>query len=375
MISLGQSTPSIGLYMGTNTIRAAQIKPGTPKPQLVKYATQATPHGAVVEGEIADHEILGRSLQQMWSRQGFKSKNVVIGLANQKLVIRLIELPFMEKEELKGALQFQAQDYIPIPIEEAILDFQIVGEFMSDEEERMMEVLIVAAQKDMISQAVSAIQFAGLKPHIIDASAFALVRALMPPQGFIPTESEVAASEEAVAVVFFGDGVTNIAVVDGGIPKFARSSPFGVNNFISAIADRLNVAVEQAINLSELIGLPQIKGRKIAIPKEVRDFAEPVQEIMTDEMLKFVVEVRRSIDYYLSQVRQVKSISKLILVGSGANVNNLIDHLSEELQLTIEIGDPFTNVILDPKLKIENFEIEKNSMAPAIGLAMRGAEK
>ncbi len=110
------------------------------------------PFGAVVEGEIVDPQAVGSAISELWRQTGFRSKDVAIGLANQKVVVRLIDLPFMEKAELQGAIQYQAQDYIPIPVEEAILSYDVIGDYMTPADEHMMEVLLVAASREVVER-------------------------------------------------------------------------------------------------------------------------------------------------------------------------------------------------------------------------------
>ena len=179
LFSFGASAPPVGLDIGTDHIRAAQVKPGGTLPVLTGYGAVGLPMGAVVEGEIVDVDAVSSALKELWRRSALGSKDVAIGVSNQKVVVRLIDLPFMERAELQGAIQYQAQDYIPIPIEDAILDFQIIGDYMTSADEHMMEVLLVAAQRDMISNAVQAVESAGLKLTEIDVTTFAIVRALM----------------------------------------------------------------------------------------------------------------------------------------------------------------------------------------------------
>ena len=121
----------VGLDIGTDFIRVAQIKPSSSGNALVAYGAVGMPFGAVVEGEIVDPEAVSGAIKELWKRTGLRVKDVCIGVSNQKVVVRLIDLPFMEREELAGAIQYQAQDYIPIPVEEAILDFQIIGDYMT----------------------------------------------------------------------------------------------------------------------------------------------------------------------------------------------------------------------------------------------------
>ena len=180
-VSFGAPPPPVGLDIGTDFIRAAQIKPSGSGNSLSAYGLVAMPFGAVVEGEIVDPEAVSIAIKELWRRSGMRNKTVSIGVSNQKVVVRLIDLPYMERAELAGAIQYQAQDYIPIPVEDAILDFQIIGDYMTPADEHMMEVLLVAAQRDMIANAVAAVEGAGLKLAQIDVTSFAIVRALLGP--------------------------------------------------------------------------------------------------------------------------------------------------------------------------------------------------
>ena len=147
-ISLGSSQASVGLDIGTDHIRVAQVKAAGSTFILTGYATVGVPMGAVVEGEIVDVEAVAASIREMVRTSGLHPSNCAIGVSNQKVVVRLIDLPYMERAELQGAIQYQAQDYIPIPVEDAILDFQIIGDYMTPNDEHMMEVLLVAADPD-----------------------------------------------------------------------------------------------------------------------------------------------------------------------------------------------------------------------------------
>ena len=199
-ISLGSNQATVGLDIGSDHLRLAQVKPAGSTYTLTGNAMVGVPMGAVVEGEIVDVEAVGASVRELVRTSGMHPKNVAIGVSNQKVVVRLIDLPFMEQAELQGAIQYQAQDYILIPIEDAILDFQIIGDYMTAADEHMMEVLLVAAQRDMVNNAVRAVEEAGLKLQQIDVTSFAIVRALLGNvPSVLPDEAEEAG--EAIGVI------------------------------------------------------------------------------------------------------------------------------------------------------------------------------
>ncbi|MDP3014391.1 MAG: type IV pilus assembly protein PilM, partial [Candidatus Subteraquimicrobiales bacterium] len=255
--SLRKPFMPVGLEIGTNTFRAVQIKSTPTLPIIMAYGSTKVPHGAVEEGEIVDIETVANVLSRLWKQAGFVGKKVILGVANQKVVARLIELPYMEKSELKGAIQFQAQEYIPIPVEEAIIDFQVVGEFINESEERMMEVLIVAGQKDMINSNVAALEKAYLRPEVIDVSSFAIVNSLL---GTSPAIFEEGA--ESVALINIASGTTNIVVAEKGVPRFTRVTSLAGNDFTQAISDMLGVPFDEAEELKIKVGLPFLKEKE-----------------------------------------------------------------------------------------------------------------
>lgn len=367
-IPFGAVQSPVGLDIGTDHIRVAQLKPTSAGFQLTTYGSIAVPFGSVVEGEIVDGESVSAALRELWKRAGVHNKEVCIGVSNQKVVVRLIDLPFMEKDELEGAIKYQAQDYIPIPIEDAILDFQIIGDYMTPADEHMMEVLLVAAQRGMIDSAVAAVENAGLKLAQIDVTAFALVRAMFGPvPGMFSDEAE-----EAVGVIHITSGLTNIVVVERNIPRFTRVSALGGNQFTQGIANVLNMTFDEAEQVKMRVGLPSLDAPAAPAPGAEANPDAVAQEALEREANKFVAEVRRSLDYYLTQSTQVRSIKRIYLTGSAAQLANLSAYLEKGLQTEVVIGDPLAQVTAGGGAE-QAVTADRMGCAAAIGLAMGGA--
>lgn len=369
-ISFGAAPPPVGLDIGTDYIRAAQIKPTASGNTLVAYGSVTMPFGAVVEGEIVDSEAVSTALRELWKRAGIRAKDVSIGVSNQKVVVRLIDLPYMERDELEGAIQYQAQDYIPIPIEEAIIDFQIIGDYMTPADEHMMEVLLVAAQKDMIASAVSAVEGAGLKLAQVDVTAFALVRALLGVgTGWLGDDSETAG--EAFGVVHISSGLTNIVVVERGIPRFTRVSSLAGNQFTQAIANVLNLTFDEAEDLKIRAGLPSIDVAEVPEVGEDSQLVRAAQDALEREANKFIAEVRRSLDYYLTQATQAGAIRRIYLTGTGSQLKNLPNYLEKGLQTQVVLGDPLAQIHMSGAVE-QAAMADRMGCAAAIGLAIGG---
>ena len=371
-VSFGASQAPVGLDIGTDFIRAAQIKPTGSGNQLTAYGLVSMPFGAVVEGEIVDPEAVSMAIKDLWRRSGQHNKTVAVGVSNQKVVVRLIDLPYMERAELAGAIQYQAQDYIPIPIEEAIIDFQIIGEYMTPADEHMMEVLLVAAQRDMIGNVVAAVEGAGLRLAQVDVTAFALVRALLGGTPSWLTEDAETAGD-AVGVVHISSGLTNIAVVERAVPRFTRVSSLAANQFTQAIANVLNLTFDEAEDLKSRAGLPSIDAPSEAPVGVDPQVLRAAQEALEREANKFIAEVRRSFDYYLTQATQVRSIGRIYLTGTGAALRNLPTYLERGLQTQVVLGDPLAGLSMGTGVEASVLA-DRMGCAAAIGLALGGIE-
>ncbi len=372
--SLGSNPSIVGLDIGTDHVRIAQVKPSGASFTLTGYGAVPIPMGAVVEGEIVDVDAVSGSIKDLVRASGVKPQAVAIGVSNQKVVVRLIDLPYMERGELEGAIQYQAQDYIPIPIEDAILDFQVIGDYMTAQDEHMMEVLLVAAQRDMINNAVSAVEGAGLRLVEIDVTSFAIVRGLVGIQpSVLPDESEEAG--DATGVIHISSGVTNIAVVERGVPRFTRVSALAGNEFTQAIANVLNLTFDEAESLKIRVGLPDIESHEMGdLPADLDpQQAQVAQDALEREVSKFIAEVRRSLDFYLTQATQVRTIRKILLTGSGAQLRHLESYLEKGLHAQVTLSDPLDWIQVSPGISA-SVEADRRGSAPAIGLAMGGVE-
>ncbi|MBI4743622.1 MAG: type IV pilus assembly protein PilM [Actinobacteria bacterium] len=361
----------IGLDIGAGNLRVVCLKPSSDTPILTTYGSIKIPKGAVVEGEIIDIETVAASIAGLWKKTGLKEKNATVGIASQKVIVRLVELPFMEEEELKGAIQYQAQEFIAIPTEEAILDFQVVNEFVDEEENHKIEVLLIAAQKDLVQSYVSTLNAAGLEPEVIDVSSFAMVRSL------ISSSSVVNSKEDALVLINISTGTTNIVVVENGIPKFTRVTTLAGDSFTQSLVDFLEIPFDEAEDLKIKLGLPPVDEenplkKESNLSEEETKKIKLGQEVLTREIFKFIDEVRRSLDYYLTQTKNT-NIRNIILTGNGSRLKNLPLYLEKGLQLKVGFGHPLAKIKIDSSQK-EAVEKDELSLAISIGLALRGTK-
>lgn len=251
ILKFGDSKTSIGVDIGNNSIRAAQIDRTRDGLELSNYGSIGIPRNAIIDGEIEDMEAISSALTELWKTMGFKLKEVTIGVANQKVIIRLVDLPYMDPDDLAGAISYQAQDYIAIPVDEAVLDFNIQKTYVGEDERSMMDVLLVAAQRDMVLGFIAAVNSAGLDISRIDVAAFALIRALADPPPVLAPED----GSSMTVIMDIGQSVTNMVVTEGFDIKFARVIPIAGQAFTDPLVETFHVTADEAEKLKIALGL------------------------------------------------------------------------------------------------------------------------
>ena len=376
LFGLGNGAAPIGLDIGSTSLRVAQFKATADKPILIEFATAKMPQGLISEGEISDVDGVAKELAALWRANKIAEKRVVVGVANQKVIVRVVEMPVMTDAELRSAIQYQVSDYIPIPADEAIIDFQILSEYSKDSHERVMDVLLVAARKDMIETTIAAVEGAGLKPVVVDVSSLAFARVVMgdTAQPLLPEDD---GPTGATALINLSATLSDIVVVEDNMPRFTRISSMGGNTFSEALVEQLGMSLEEADDLKARIGLPPVEGDENPglIDTDIQEYAEAVQNVLEQEMVKFIAEIRRSLDYYLVQANRAKSIDKIIVTGGGAKLKNFLAYLQQNLQIEVELGRPLQHVRLNGNGLAAKVEEEELSMATCLGLAMRGLDR
>ncbi len=327
------------------------------------------PDGLVVDGEILDGDLFARELKALVNQYKLRGRSVQVGVSNQKVIVRNIDMPEMTEEELRGAIEFQAQDYIPIPVDEVVLDFQVVGKRVNPDGATRQEVLLVAAQRTMISTLLSAIKQAGLKVAGIDVSSLALTRALLPPTSFL---GEMPDGGTCRGIADISSSVATLVVAVDGVLKFTRIINFSSDRFPRALSEQRAIPYADAQTMVQRLGLPG------PLPADAEYYPE---DIVTDthrrlgqEASELSDEIRRSLDYYQNQ-EQAPRVSELILSGRGALVKNLDAHLGEALAIPVSLGNPLVHISQNASdIPDANLAFMAPALAVPIGLALPGDE-
>ena len=318
---------AVGLDVGTSAVRAVELVLGREQVTLTRFGQVALAPGAVVGGEVVDAPAVAAAIRRLWREAGFRGRTVVLGVGNQRVVVRQADFPAMSDEDLRSALQFQAQDLIPIPIEDAILDFQMVEEFATADGE-MMRILLVAAQRAMVRSLLAAVEGGGLSASMVDLIPFALMRAL--------TQSSLVQDLEPTvdAIVCVGASITNVVVHQRGVPEFVRMLGVGGDDITQGIANELGVDGETAEDL-----------KRRAHPDSPDDLESRTAQIVTAHSTLLIEEIRGSLDYYQAQP-EASPIGRIILTGGGSRTIGLRESLEQTLGIAVEEGHPLAGVEL-----------------------------
>ncbi len=280
--------------------------------------------GIVRDGEVADVDGLANALRTLFADRKDLDKRVRLGVANQKIVVRVLQLPVIsERKEFEAAVRFSAQDEIPMPVESAILDFHPL-DIVDTPDGQRQNVLLVAARRDMVGQILTAARAAGLRPEGIDLAAFAMIRALHH------------GDEEGDGHVLYlaVGGLTNLAVAQGSVCLFTRVVGGGLEAIAVELAERKQLTLEHARAWLEHVGLE----KPIAEIDGDAAIVEDARAVLLDGTRRIAGDVRNSLDFHNAASTSGGSVSRVVLTGAAAGVAGFAEALSGELGLPVEVG-------------------------------------
>lgn len=338
----------VGVDIGSSALRAVELSDDRSRPSVLRLGTIELPEGAVRGGEVMEPNTVATCLKRLWSQAGFRSKDVVLGMGNQRVLVRDLTVPKMSAERIRESLPFLVQELLPVPVADAVLDFYPVAE-VDGGSGPMVSGLLVAAVKDAVLTNVRAVQLAGLSPVAVDLLPFALSRAIG------------TGSQGTIALVDVGAATTNVLITQGGVPQFARIIPAGGDDLTTALANALSVSPEDADRIKRTLGLAS----GAQLPPDHRPAIEVIYGV-TSELLG---GIRNTISYFTNQ-RELASIDQIVLSGGGAQLPGFGRALAELTLVPVAEGDPFRSVAR-PKGAVRSED--DRTMAVALGLALGSA--
>ena len=332
----------VGLKLGASRLTAARLEVNG-SAELLQLAESPLPQGVIAGGEVRDVPALAEALKEFFKRHKLPKRNVRIGVANNRIGVRTIEVAGIEdRKQLANAVRFRAQEALPIPIDEAVLDFQVLSESANAEGQVVRRVLLVVAYRDLIAAYTEACRLAGVRLAGVDLEAFALLRALTPAE----PAPEPAADRSALVAVSVGSQRSVLAVSDGTSCDFTRILDWGGNSLTVAIGRALEVELEEA----ELLKI-ELALQGDTVPDGLApERAVQAREALVSALQAFGRELVSSLQFYQGQPDSL-GIREIVLAGGTARLAGLASELQRLVGVPVRVGDPLVGVAVGKKLR------------------------
>jgi type IV pilus assembly protein PilM len=350
---------AFGLDINDSSLKIVKLKKKRSGFCIDSFGELKIDPGLIVNGVISNEDALAKAIKLACSAvkgKKLKTKYVVCSLPEQESFMQVIQMPKMNEDELKSAISFEAENYIPLPIDQVYLDSQIIVplENVSDH----YDVLVVAMGKKTVDTYLSCVKKAGLIPIVFEVEFRSISRALIKDD----------LSEQPVVLLDIGENNTDLVVFSGRSVRFTYSIPISSSHFTKAISESLGLNFQDAEKTKIEYGLEEAGG------KQATDVLKALWPLLDE----FVSNIKKHIDFYQEHVSHEHlsskgEVKKIILCGGGASLKGLPQFLSQRLGIGVEVGDPFVN--LGPKFKKgAASKIDPPSFAACIGLAKRAAD-
>ena len=361
---------ALGLEIGAANLKLVELSGRGP--QLRSFAIRPTPGGLFHEGLIADPGALAEEIRELIKEAETRKRYVVTALANPVAITRIIKVPRMERKELEEAIRWESERYIPFPIDEVVLDFDLLDDPSELGEGEEMEVVLAAAKEETVVQLVETLLTAGLEPIVVDLKPFAGLRALEP--RLIPRED----GEKPVTLYLeVGAESSSLVFLRGDRPLLVRTLRVAGRDFTQAIARAFGMEPEQAEEVKREYALATLSTEdeeallELEAPKDRPSPAEIYDAIRTI-LIDFTTEVRRSLDFFKSQFGE-DNLDQAYIAGGGSKLKGLKGLLSDALGINFSEVDPWESLKIDTGRFDAGLlqELGPEFVVP-VGLALRG---
>ncbi|UCD11419.1 MAG: type IV pilus assembly protein PilM [Nitrospinaceae bacterium] len=353
---LSSKTPLVALDVGSHSIKLAQLNPLSSKNkyELTSFGIMPLPEDTIVDGVIKNHDEVVDAVTRLVKAEKVNTRYAVASVSGEAVIIKKIKVPQMSAEELQDSIAEEAEQYIPFDIDDVAIDFQILGPSRNggDEESEdgdMMDILLVAVQREMIYNRTDVLIDAGLKPVIVDLDVFAMVNAV--------SLSHDLTEMGAVALIDLGESFTHVNIVLDGVTAYTRDIPVGGGYCSRRLMSTFDVTYSQ---------VTELKAGKMPAGID----SDKVVEVITGSFDKVLDEIQKCFEFF--STTSSMEVEKVILTGGGAMIHGVDGFFSEHLKVPVEIIDPLKGI----KVNSRNFDKATIAeLAPlstvALGLATR----
>ena len=334
---------SVGLDIGSGFVKMVEVDHSGDQPEVSRVAMRALLPDAIVEGEVMDPGLVAETLKTLLAEAGFKGREVVTAVGGHDVIIKKIEMDRMKEGDAREVIRWEAEQHVPFDIKSVELDFQVLNPL---DEGLQMEVLLVAAKKELVDNKVALLSDAGLSPSVIDVDAFALHNAF--------EHNYPEAMEGIVALVNVGHEATNVNILEDGVPILTRDIPFGSRRVREDLQRERGLTAEQAEDV--------IQGRE-----EIDDLLRFVEQ-SADEV---AVGIERASAFLMTR-QSGEGLGKVYLSGGGARIPGMTDALAARMNVETHRVNPFERTPVRPDAAVNlNLEEASPMLLLPLGLALR----
>jgi len=341
--------PLVGLDISSTAVKLLELSRSGDRYRVEAYAVEPLPPNAVVEKNIADVEAVGETIRRAVRRSGTRARHAAVAVAGSAVITKVITMPAsLSEEEMEAQIELEADQYVPYPLEEVNLDFEVLGPTENNPE--TVDVLLAASRSENVDVRVAAVEHAGLTCRIVDIEAYALENAFaliadqMPDRGVGAT----------IAVVDIGATMTTLTVLHDLKIIYTRDQVFGGKQLTEEIMRRYGLSYEEAGMAKRQGGLPD---------NYVPEVLEPFKEAMAQQ-------VSRSLQFFFSS-SQYSAVDHIVLAGGSASIQGADELIEAKLGTPTTVANPFANMSLAPSVKAQALANDAPAMMIACGLALR----
>ena len=342
----GKKQSLVGLDIGSHSVKVVELEAQSNKTyRLINWGISQPLAEAIVDGEIMDRQLVTDAITNLLESRGIKSRNVVAAVSGRAVIVKKITMNKLSADDAQQAIYWEAEQHVPYDINDVSLDFEILGSAPNDP--KQMQVLLVAAKKDMVMSFSDLIRESGLQPSIVDVDSFAAQNAIEANYDFAP--------EEVVAILNVGSEMTNINIIQGGVPYFTKDLQVGGNTFVEAIQRKFNLSQSEAA-------------------AAVRGESGPGLEVapVIEQACEGIATALERAQAYLRTAGEAGSISRIMICGGSSLTHGVPEFLNRRFNVPTEIVNPLQRVQYDPAL-FAGQDVMKVAplLTVGVGLALR----
>ncbi len=343
MALFGRKKTSIGLDIGSGFVKVVEVDHSGTQPEVSRVAMRPLLPDAIVEGEIMDYGLVSDTVRGLFQEMGMKSADVVTAIGGHDVIIKKIQMDRMKESDAREVIRWEAEQHVPFDIKSVELDFQILN---PHDEGLQMEVLLVAAKRELVDNKVGLLQDAGINPVIIDVDAFALHNAF---------EHNYPESREGIiALVNVGHETTNVNILENGVPILTRDIPFGSRRIREDLQRERGLTAEQAEDVVQ-----------------ARETVEDLERFVDASADEIAVGIERASAFLMTR-EDGETLGKIFLSGGGARVPGMVESLARRMNVETRLVNPFERVPVRPDAAGEvSIEEAAPMLLLPLGLALR----